>query len=89
MRYDQAPMYSYSTKYQRLLLMVSIFQGELLWLVVHDTLILHRGLRICSCSCQDCVGTIDGTHVTARVPISESHAYMGKTLHQPKFACLC
>jgi hypothetical protein len=28
-----------------------------------------------SISCQDCIGAIEGTHVTTRVPRSESHAY--------------
>ena len=34
-------------------------------------------LRHCTCQ-QDCIGAIDGTHVTARVPRSESAAYRGR-----------
>ena len=29
-------------------------------------------------SCQDCIGAIDGTHVTARVPRSQSKVYSGR-----------
>ena len=32
--------------------------------------------------CQDCIGAIDGTHISARVPRSEAHAYRGRK-HYP------
>jgi hypothetical protein len=40
---------------------------------------MHTGLTVCLLlSSQDCIGAIDGTHVTARVPKSQSAAYRGR-----------
>jgi hypothetical protein len=78
---DQATIfvYSNSNKDTTNLLMVFTFQGEQLYLVVHDMIVLHRGLKICSWHC--CISLIpitDDTHVTARLPRSKSDAKMGE-----------
>jgi hypothetical protein len=60
--------------------MVPVLQGELEF---SFALILNSAMHIILTlslllSWQDCIGTIDGTHVTARVPRSQSAAYRGR-----------
>jgi hypothetical protein len=60
--------------------MVPVLQGELEF---SFTLILNSTMHIILILClllsrQDCIGASDGTHVTARVPRSQSAAYRGR-----------
>ena len=56
---------------------VSIDNIHYSWLdmLVLSKLSTNRGLR---CHFQDCIGAINGTHVTARVPRSQFTAYRGR-----------
>ena len=61
--------------------MVSIFQGDAsLFIPLQDC--IDEYVAHCDDSffipLQDCIGVIDGTHVPARVPRSESAAYRGR-----------